>query len=369
MATIIKSPSKYIQAKGELKNIAKDIKALGSKIFLLASKNTYKRVGKIIEESMKDIEGSKVVFAAFGGECTENEINKAIEECKKSDCDVIVAAGGGKTIDTAKAVADNLNKPIVIVPTIASNDAPCSGVAVIYAEIHDKGSVIVKALFTKKNPDLVLVDSEILANAPVRMLVAGMGDALSTYFEARAVKKSGSRTMARGQISNTAYAIAKLCYEILMRDGLQAKKDNEKKLVSEALENVLEANIYLSGVGFESGGLAAAHAINDGLSCLPETSGIYHGEKVAFGTIVQLILEDANELNEVIDFCISVGLPVTLEQLGITDKSQENIKKIADAACVKTQSTKNMPFPVDADMVSAAIFKADELGNAKLSGN
>ena len=362
MTTIIKSPGKYIQGKGELNNISRHIKSLGSKIFLLASKNTYGRVGKIIEESMKDIEDSKVVFSPFGGECTFNEINKAVEECKKSGCNIVLAAGGGKTIDTAKAVADNLNIPIVIVPTIASNDAPCSGIAVIYNE----EGIIVKALFTKKNPDLVLVDSEIITNAPVRMLVAGMGDALATYFEARAVKQSGSKTMARGQVTNIAYAMGKLCYEILLRDGLQAKKDNADKLVSEALENVLEANIYLSGVGFESGGLAAAHAINDGFAHLPETHGIYHGEKVAFGTIVQLVLEDAPELNEVIGFCADLGLPVTLEQLGITNKSEENIKKVAEAACVKTQSTKNMPFPVDVDMVLKAIFKADELGMARI---
>jgi glycerol dehydrogenase len=363
MATIIKSPGKYIQGKGELNNISKYIKLLGTKIFFIASKNTYKRVGKVIEESMKDVEDSKVIFSPFGGECTINEINNAIEECKKSGCNIVLAAGGGKTIDTAKAVADNLNLPIVIVPTIASNDSPCSGISVIYNE----DGIIVKALFTKKNPDLVLVDSEIIANAPVRMLVAGMGDALATLFEARAVKRSGSKTMARGQSTNTAYAIAKLCYEILLRDGLQAKKDNQENLVTEAFENLLEANIYLSGVGFESAGLAAAHAINDGFAHLPETHEMYHGEKVAFGTIVQLVLEDAPELNEVIDFCISVGLPVTLEQLGIIDKSEENIKKVAEAACIKTQSTKNMPFPVDVEMVCKAIFKADQLGKSRIS--
>lgn len=362
MTTIIKSPGRYVQGKEELNNISKHIKSLGSKVFLIASKNTYKRVGEIIEKSMKDIENSKVVFLPFSGECTLNEINNAVEECKMSGCNIIVAAGGGKTIDTAKAVADNLNMPIVVVPTIASNDAPCSGIAVIYNE----EGIVVKALFTKRNPDLVIVDSQIIANAPVRMIVAGMGDALATFFEARAVKKSGSKTMARGQATNTVYAMVKLCYEILLRDGLQARKDNEENLASVALENVIEANIYLSGVGFESGGLAAAHAINDGLAHLPETHGLYHGEKVAFGTIVQLILEEAPELNEVIDFCVSVGLPVTLEQLGITDKREENIKKVAEAACVKTQSTKNMPFIVDANMVCKAIFKADELGKGRL---
>lgn len=112
-------------------------------------------------------------------------------------CDAIIGIGGGKALDTAKAVATNLGDlPTIIIPTIASNDAPCSSVAVIYNE----QGVVIKALMMKHNPDLVLVDTGIIAQAPKQYLVSGMGDALSTYFEARACQRSGAKTMARGLV-------------------------------------------------------------------------------------------------------------------------------------------------------------------------
>ena len=132
------------------------------------------------------------------------------------------------------------------------------------------------------------------------------------------------------------------------------------------LWNVVEACIYLSGVGFESGGVAAAHAINDGFAYVPQAHGMYHGEKVAFGIIAQLVLEHASEeeMNEVLSFMKLVGLPMTLADLGITDVKEEEIRKVAEAAVVPTQSTKNLRKDITADEVYAAIMEADKIGTA-----
>ena len=156
---------------------------------------------------------------------------------------------------------------------MASNDAPCSGVAVLYNE----QGVVVKAVLMRRNPDLVVVDTEIIAKAPVRLFAAGLGDALATWFEARACHKSGARTMARGNVSNTALMMSRLCYDLLMEHGVEALEAVRQHTVTKALEDVVEASIYLSGLGFENGGLAAAHAINDGLAQEPQTHGMYHG--------------------------------------------------------------------------------------------
>ena len=146
-----------------------------------------------------------------------------------------------------------------------------------------------------------------------RQLVAGMGDALATFFEARACQRSNGDNSARAKTTLAATALAQLCYETLLADGLRAKIAVEKQVCTTAVENIIEANTYLSGIGFESGGLAAAHPIHDGLSALPETHAMYHGEKVAFGTLAQLVLENApvEEIEEVVHFCQSVGLPNT----------------------------------------------------------
>lgn len=362
MSIGIKSPGKYIQGPGEILNLGRNVKKLGNKFLIVCSANNIKRIGAELEESMKTAE-REYAFFTFGGECSKAEINNIMEAAKENGCDAIIGVGGGKAIDAAKAAAENLGGlPLAVVPTVASNDAPCSGVAVIY---NDEGKVI-KALITRRNPDVVLVDTDIIARSPARLLKAGMGDALATWFEARACKKSGARNMARGTCSNTAYMMARLCYDILLRDGVQAIKDLEEKKTTAALENVVEANIYLSGVGWESGGLAAAHAVNDSLVCIPQTHGMYHGEKVAFGTIVQLVLENApeEEMREVLTFMKDAGLPMTLAQLGVTEVKDEELRKTAEAACVPTQSTKNLRADITLDEVYEAIIKADKIGAA-----
>ncbi len=358
MAIVIKSPAKYIQGKGELVNLGLHTKKLGNHFFLICSANTQTRMGAILEQSLMEAQKQLSAYL-FGGECTKAEIALAMEVCQAAGCDVVIGAGGGKVIDTAKAVADNLGLPVVIVPTVASNDAPCSGIAVIYNE----EGVVVKAQFTKQNPEVVLVDTGIIAQAPPRLLAAGMGDALATWFEARAVAASGAKTMARGQCSNTALTMAKLCYDILLKDGPDAMEAVTAGQVTPALENVVEACIYLSGVGFESGGLAAAHAVNDSFAHSGGAHGMYHGEKVAFGVLVQLVLEKApqEELETVRGFMQKVGLPVTLKQLGLDASDEEALRKVAEAACVPTQSTKNLPFAVKPDMVYQALLDADGL--------
>lgn len=358
----IKSPAKYVQGSGELSNLGRNAKKMGSKFLILCSANNKKRVGDAIEESLKSVE-KEVVFCESSGECTKAEISRVMEAAQKDGCDVIVGVGGGKVIDTAKSVSTNLGGyPLIIIPTVASNDSPCSGVAVIYNE----AGVVIKALMMIRNPDLVLVDTAVIAKSPKRLLVAGMGDALATWFEARACKKSGAKTMARGLCSNTALMMSELCYNILIRDGAQALAALDAKEPNDALENVVEACIYLSGIGFESGGLAAAHAINDGFAYVPQAHGMYHGEKVAFGTLTQLVLEKApqEEFDEVLAFMKQVGLPLTLADLGITEVKEDEIRKVAEAACVKTQSTKNLRADITADEVYAAIMEADKIGTS-----
>ena len=360
MSTGIKAPGKYTQGAGELSKLGMNVKKMGNKFFILCSANTRKRIGTVMEESLRSVE-KEYVFCDFNGECSKAEISRVMEEFEKAGCDVMVGAGGGKVIDTAKASAENLGgKPVVIIPTVASNDAPCSGVAVIYNE----AGVVVKALLTKHNPDLVLVDTDVIAHAPARLLTAGMGDALATWFETRACKRSGAKSMARGLCSNTAYMMSRLCYDLLIQDGVAALEAVKRQESDQHLENVVEASIYLSGIGFESGGLAAAHAINDGFAYVPAAHGMYHGEKVAYGLLCQLLLEKApqEEWDEVFGFCKAVGLPTKLADLGIAEVKEEEIRKVAEAACVPTQSTKNVRADITPDEVYAAVMKVDELG-------
>lgn len=359
MTRVIISPGKYIQGNGELKNLHEHIHSLGNKILILASENGIKRTRATIQESFK---GSNIdlVFEPFNGECSRNEIDRLGEVLKNNNCDVVVGVGGGKIFDTAKAVAHYNDVPVVIVPTIASTDAPTSALSVIYTEEGEFSEY----LLLPKNPEVVLVDTSIVSKAPARLLVAGIGDALATYFEARACIRSDANTMAGGKATKAAFAIAELCYETLLNDGLKAKLAVENKTSTKAVENIIEANTYLSGIGFESCGLAAAHAIHNGFTALDESHDLYHGEKVAFGTLVQLVLENSpiEEIEEVINFCLEIGLPVTLEDMGIKEIKEDDIMKVAELACAEDETIYNMPFEVKPEDVYSAILGADSLG-------
>ncbi|MEG0377695.1 MAG: glycerol dehydrogenase [Eubacterium sp.] len=364
MAKILISPSKYIQGPGELDNLATYVSALGKNALCLITDSGLKRNKTALDESFDNSDVS-VIYDAFNRECCQSEISRIMDVCKENNIDIVIGVGGGKTFDTIKAVGYYLDLPVVIVPTIASTDAPCSALSVIYTE----DGVFDSYLFLKQNPNIILVDTTIIANSPTRLVVAGMGDALATYFEARACEASNASTCAAGTTTLAAQALAELCYNTLIDEGYMAKLAADSKSCTRSLEKIIEANTLLSGIGFESGGLAGAHAVHNGFTVLPECHHMYHGEKVAFGTLVQLALEDApmDEISEVLDFCITVGLPVTLKELGIEEITEEKIRAVAEASAVADESIHNMPFEVTADSVYAAIMVADALGRDYLA--
>ncbi|MGI5849213.1 MAG: glycerol dehydrogenase [Christensenellales bacterium] len=353
------SPSKYIQGENELQNLGEYVLDFSRKALLVASDADQNRVQNYIDEAIKK-HTFQIVYGKFNEECTKKEIARMQDMAQRDGCGVIIGLGGGKALDTAKATSHMLKLPVIIAPTIAATDAPTSKLAIIYTE----NGTFEEYFHLNKNPDIVLVDTGIIARAPARFLVSGMGDALSTYFEARSCMRSGANNMTGGKSTKAAFAIATACYETLLAESEKAKAACELNVVTPALENIVEANILLSGLGFESSGLAASHSVHDGLTVLEETHYFYHGEKVAFGAIVHLVLENApkEEIDTVIKYCKSVGLPTCLKDLNITLVTKEKIMAVAEAACAQGETIHNMPFPVTPDLVYAAIVVADKLG-------
>ncbi len=362
MARVFISPSKYLQGPGELDRLGEYTKVYGNKALVIISAGGIKRFGERVDASFAAA-GVELVYDNFNGECSQAEIDRLVAVLKDCGANVVVGLGGGKIFDTAKAVAAAVDLPVVIVPTIAATDAPCSALSVIYT---DDGQ-FKEYQFFKQNPNLVLMDTEVITKSPVRLTVSGMGDALATYFEARACTRSDAGTCAGGKVTGAAMALARLCYDTLMSDGVKAKLALEAGACTESVEKVIEANTLLSGLGFESAGLAGAHAIHNGMTAMEETHAYYHGEKVAFGTLTQLVLENADELYEVLDFCVEVGLPVTFEQLGVKDASYERVLEVAKLACSDADTLHNMPFEVTPEKVAAAMLAADAYGRAALA--
>lgn len=368
-------PTKYVQGENELYHLGYFVQSFGKNALLIAHPDDIARVKTQLDATAETF-GISFTFGDFGGECSREEVARLKQVSRDAGCACTIGLGGGKAIDTAKCVAQG--EALIIVPTIAATDAPTSHSAVLYTP---DGAFDDYAYF-RQSPSVVLVDTAVIARAPARFLVSGMGDALSTWFEARATSASCSNVNAGlpcgarearcppAKGTNTALALARLCYETLLADGLKAKQSCECGVVTPALENIVEANILLSGLGFESGGLAGAHAIHDGLTLLHGTHGYFHGEKVAFGTLAQLVLENAptEELREVMDFCLSVGLPVCLKDIGVDAVSDGELLEVAKKACIPEESVHSMPFPVSAQSVAAAIKAADRMGSAYKQG-
>ena len=362
-------PTKYVQGEDEILNLGYFVKTFGDSALLIAHPDDVKRVQEKLKRTAEKF-NIRFVESGFCGECSRREVARLQELAKESKCTCTIGLGGGKAIDTAKCVAEGEN--LIVVPTIAATDAPTSHSAVLYTP---EGAFDDYAYF-KQSPSVILIDTTVIAHAPVRFLVSGMGDALSTFFEARANVQSYSKVNAGlpcgfregvcGEARGTkaAFALASLCYESLLEDGWKAKIACENHVVTESLEKIIETNILLSGLGFESGGLAAAHAIHDGLTILEGTHKYFHGEKVAFGTIAQLTLENApmEEIEEVLDFCLSIGLPVCLEDIGVDHITEEELYQVAEKACIQEESIYAMPFTITVEKVAAAITLADSIG-------
>lgn len=350
-------PGKYIQRAGEISHLAKHMQGLGRNAFLLVDGFVFDTMGETIVQSFAS--SLAVQIERFGGECCAEEIERVTALAKEAKAEIVVGIGGGKTADTAKLAAIANDARLVIVPTIASTDAPCSAIAVRY----NSEGVYQESMFLPRNPDAVIVDSALIAKAPARFLVAGIGDALSTWFEARSNLDSHSNNLVRPYMAAPAagIAIARACNDVLMRDALAAKIAVEKGLLTPAVENIIEANTLLSGLGFENCGVSAAHGIHDGLTVLPETHGFFHGEKVAFGVLCLLMLEGRPlaEIDATVRFCRSIGLPTRLADLNLAKATQADIGRVAEASLRPGSATYNVAVPLSVEIVRDAILSLD----------
>ncbi len=364
MAKSLTAPARYYQGSALLSQSYRYVSHLGRRFAIIADHLVKDLVEERIEEGFRDA-GNACVFLHFNGETTLGEVARLTALICEENCSGIIGVGGGKAIDAAKLVGDTCGLPVVIAPTSAATDAPCSSMAVLYSE----EGAFHKVQKLKSGPQVVLVDTEIISKAPVRLLISGMGDAFATYYEARACERSGVQNYTGGVRMHTSLTLAELCRDLLLKYGYQAKRDVEAKRDTQAVENVVEANIYLSGIGFENNGCAAAHAIQNGMTAAIKPFAALHGEGVALGTLVQLIMEynecgrwNQSEWNQAVTFYRKVGLPLSFGHIGITDADDLLLDKIAKASVTPDSKAHNMPFEITQEKIFTALRQLRDMG-------
>ncbi len=369
---VLISPHRYIQGEGIVDHLGRYISVLPStRPMILISAGGEKRFGHRIRRSLAAV-NAEPVFYLFKGECSHKGVGRVVDAANAHEIkmDAVIAVGGGKCLDAGKCIAFRLNLPVVICPTIASTDAPCSAVSVMYTEEGvGKGPE-----FFPNSPAMVIMDTGIIAASPLRHLVAGMGDALATWYEARTCfNNPNARNMLGGRPTITALAISKLCAETIFKHGIAAVDAIKQKIINDSLEQIIEANTLLSGMGFESGGLAAAHGVAAGLTVIPVLHNDYlHGELVGMGLMTHLILEDNNEeAQSVATFLAQVGLPVHMGQLSLDSSADQAAIKTAMEAALESHLVASEPFTVTPENLLAAFLQANALGlkTAKLMGD
>lgn len=370
MKKIIVMPRRYVQGPGVLSELGAIVAPVGKRAIVFWDSFIEGAMGSKVLGSLAE-SGIESQAVLFGGEATQAQRKSLVQAARDFNAAMIIALGGGKTLDTAKGAAADCKIAMICCPTIASTDSPTSGCAVWYKENGDYEGWEMMTY----NPDFVIVDSEVIVNAPIKTFIAGMGDALSTWIEADVVRKSRSKNFVGGYNTEAALVWAQLCFDILMEFGRDARRDVERHLITPAVEKVIEADVLLSGIGFESVGLACSHDIGNFLSNYHEchAAGLMHGHKVAFGVLTQLCLDenvDPEFRESVLDFIVDIGLPCTFEQLGFKDLSEaqlrEKLTPMAEFCAAEGSLSSSHSFPLTPKAIIDAMFAADAMGRERI---
>lgn len=356
---IFGAPGRYLQGPGALDALGALAASYGPAPLVIGDAQVLGLLGSRLVTTLAEA-GLTPAFGTLKSEITREAVAALAAQGQEKESSLVIGVGGGKSLDAAKGVAMLLDLPMFTVPTIASNDSPTSAAVAIYDDSHAMVAVDRMA----RNPDVVLVDTALIAAAPVAFLRAGIGDALAKKFEAEGCRAGSGVTPFETRPLWTASAIADACYRTLRAHaeaGLAACARNE---ATDDLEAVVEAAVLMSGLGFENGGLSLAHALTRGLMRARGTKDASHGDQVAWGLLVHLAAEGRSdeEIDDLLQFYRRIGLPTCLAELGMPEPGPNDIALIVEWT-LTAPHLKNFASPLDGPAIEAAIGRAEALAS------
>ena len=292
----------------------------------------------------------------FRGHCSESDVQQLAAE-SADDRNVVIGVGGGALLDTAKALARRLGLPFVAVPTIAATCAAWTPLSVWY---NDAGQALHYEIFDDAN-FMVLVEPEIILNAPQQYLLAGIGDTLAKWYEAVVLAPQPETLPLTVRLGiNNAQAIR----DVLLNSSEQALSDQQNHQLTQSFCDVVDAIIagggMVGGLGDRFTRVAAAHAVHNGLTVLPQTEKFLHGTKVAYGILVQsALLGQDDVLAQLTGAYQRFHLPTTLAELEVDINNQAEIDKVIAHTLRPVESIHYLPVTLTPDTLRAAFEKVE----------
>lgn len=347
------APSRVIRGSNILSRLGAAIVPLGQRPLLVGGDRTLAAVQPFLQ-SLWDDPALQVAQASYGGDCSDANLAHLHQAVATHQADMIVGIGGGKALDAAKLLAHQCECPVVTIPTSAATCAAWTALSNVYS---DQGAFAYDVTLCRC-PDLLILDYDLIQTASQRTLVAGIGDGLAKWYEASVSSGHSDRTLMVAAVQQ-----ARVLRDLLLQKSIAALQTPG----SEVWRDVVDATVLLAGMIGGLGGAqcrtVAAHAVHNGLTHLLQSHGTLHGEKVAYGILVQLRLEEmvqgnllaATARQQLLKFYDEIGLPRSLTALGLSQITLAELQHSADVACAKNSDIHRLPFEVTPTQLMAAM--------------
>ena len=354
------APARVLRGENCLADSGQEIANLGVRPLIVAGSQTLELTRTTVTPVLEQ-HNLVSQTANYHPDCAESSLARLNHSVQQHRADLVIGVGGGKALDIAKLLAHQCNLPIVTIPTSGATCAAWTALSNVYSET----GAFQYDVTLSRCPDLLLLDYGLVRTAPQRTLVAGIGDAIAKWYEASVSSGAATDTLLISAVQQ-----ARILRDILFQKSaiaLEQPNSNEWREVVDA--TVLLAGV-IGGIGGADCRTVAAHAVHNGLTHLLEAHDVLHGEKVAYGILVQLRLEEmvqGNQLaaasrKQLLQFYTKIGLPKTLEDLGLANVTLAQLRQVTTISTSLKSDIHRLPFKVSSEHLAAAMVSTTVLG-------
>ncbi|WP_099238001.1 iron-containing alcohol dehydrogenase family protein [Synechococcus sp. BDU 130192] len=354
---VLIAPAQVLKGNNALAQAGAAIARWGKRPFVVGGQQSLEKLADPLQ-TLAEQEKLDLASGSYSPDCSETSLKELNKKFKAHKADFVIGLGGGKALDTAKLLAHQQRCPIVTVPTSAATCAAWTALSNIYS---DQGAFQYDVAL-EQCPNLLILDYDLVRTAPQQTLIAGIGDAIAKWYEASVSSGHSPQTLTIAAVQE-----ARILRDLLFQKSSQAIAD----VHSPEWQEVVDATVLLAGVIGGLGGAncrtVAAHAVHNGLTHLPAAHGILHGEKVAYGILVQLRLEEICQKSQLaetarqqlLQFYRDIGLPKSLADLGLNTMTLAELRQVAEITCQPQSDIHRLPFTVNPDQLMAAMVSTE----------